>query len=423
MTRQSDGSSSGDRGALARSMLFNTVGSLTYQGCLWLITVLVVTLSTGYENSGLLASAMATGNMFFAVGTYNMRTYQASDIRGQHPQATYVALRLITIALAWLIFIPYVILTSSNNLALAVCLVYLVYKADECMADVLYGVDQKAQRMDLVGVSQLLRGTVVISSFCVSLYLTNSLLVAIAIMCVVTITVTITFDVRRAGEFDTIRPSISRQTCFQLLRECLPVALAPLLTNMVVSVSRQCYLTLYGYEALGAYAAIATPAVLVQAAARYLYLPLLVPIAEVWEDGDARAFMHVVAKVFLTMLVISIVAIGVLSVAGMVVLPMVYGKSIEGSAVVFPGVLAGTAAIALFWFLTDVLIVCRDTFGQLVASSAAFACSAVIMLPCERAFEMHGINLTIAVSIVVGIVVALVRLAGKMRQSDEGVGK
>lgn len=74
--------------SIRRNMLFNTIGSLTYHGCLWITTVIVVILSDSYSASGILSFDMTIGNMFSAIGTYSMRTYQISDVKGKYSQRT-----------------------------------------------------------------------------------------------------------------------------------------------------------------------------------------------------------------------------------------------------------------------------------------------------------------------------------------------
>ena len=37
------------------NMLWNSIGSMTYLACQWLITIVVVRLSSGYEDAGLLS--------------------------------------------------------------------------------------------------------------------------------------------------------------------------------------------------------------------------------------------------------------------------------------------------------------------------------------------------------------------------------
>ena len=152
----------GSNSALMRNMLYSTIGSLVYQGCLWLMTVLVVVLSDNYENAGVLALAMASGNMFLAIGTYNMRTYQVSDVKGRFSQAEYVALRILTICIAWVIMIPYTLITTDGLSAAVAIIIFLLFKSDECFVDVLYGIDQRGHHFDIIGKSQVIRGLLAI---------------------------------------------------------------------------------------------------------------------------------------------------------------------------------------------------------------------------------------------------------------------
>lgn len=405
-----DSSSSNSNRTLAKNMLFSVFGSLSYQGCLWLITVLVVILSSDYRNSGILAVAMATGNMFFAIGTYNMRTYQVSDIQGKLRQRDYVGFRIITIALAWLIMGPYALLVSDGTATIVATMLFLLFKTDESFADVLYGVDQRHERIDLIGLSQGMRGIIIVILFSVLLKLTGSLPASLATMCAGMVLVSLLFDIPRAGSLERIAPAFSLESTLWLLRTCLPIAVAPLLTNMVVSVPRQYFAHQFGTEALGTYAAIATPAVLIQAAARYLYLPILVPMAQLWEAKDYPQFYRSVRRTLLVMLAVSVPVVIVLSLVGSPLLPLVFGQSLSEHVYLFPFVLVSTAAISILWFLTDTLIICRDTFGQLMASGLAFASSLVLMVVCERVFFMNGINITVIVSISIGIIAALARI-------------
>lgn len=163
---------------IKRNMLYNTVGSLMYQGCLWITTVLVVILANGYSDSGILSFAMTIGNMFNAVGTYNMRTYQVSDIKGKYSQQNYVGFRILTIAIGLVLLDTYSLLVSPDSQTLIAVFAYLLFKTDESFCDVLYGVDQRSERMDYIGISQFLRGIVVVAAFSCSLYMTKDIVVA-----------------------------------------------------------------------------------------------------------------------------------------------------------------------------------------------------------------------------------------------------
>lgn len=60
--------------SLQKNMAWNSIGSLIYLKCSWLTTVLVVTLSTDYVDSGALAVAMAVGSLVASIFMFKVRS-------------------------------------------------------------------------------------------------------------------------------------------------------------------------------------------------------------------------------------------------------------------------------------------------------------------------------------------------------------
>ena len=197
---------------LKQNLLWNTAGCLLYQGCQWLTTILVVTLSSSYENSGVLAIAMATGNVFSAFATYNMRTYQISDVNNRYSSNNYVAFRIVTISIAFAVCVIYSCQIASSYAVGIALIVYLLFKADETFVNVLYGIDQKAERMDFIGISQGLRGMISLSSFALALYSFDSLLISFVSMYISCSFVTILYDLPHSRNLTSFLPSVTRRT-------------------------------------------------------------------------------------------------------------------------------------------------------------------------------------------------------------------
>lgn len=391
-------------------MLYNTIGSLTYQGCLWITTVLVVILSSGYSDSGILSFAMTIGNMFTAVGTYNMRTYQVSDIKGKYSQRNYVGFRLLTLIIGVILLGIYSIVVSPDSLTLIAVFAYLLFKVDESFCDVLYGVDQRGERMDYIGISQFIRGILIVLAFSLGLYLSQNIILAILAMYPAGLLVTIVYDIPHARRMGDIRPQLKKEQAKSLLTECLPIVLEILFLGMIVSVARQYYANAYGAERLGIYAAVATPAVLIQAAARFLYAPALVPLSEKWNDSPKESFLPFFRKTLLVMAGFIIAGVAVLAWAGPILLNLVYGQKVEGYTYLFTNVLISTSALAVLYYLTDVLVLCRDIKGSLISASAALAIALSTMVPLEAIFDMQGINYVVILSSVIGISVSFFRI-------------
>lgn len=395
---------------IKKNMLYNTIGSLTYQGCLWITTVLVVILSNGYSDSGILSFAMSIGNMFSAIGTYSMRTYQVSDVKNKYSQSTYVGFRILTLAIGMVALSIYSFFVSPDSSTYIAVLVYLLFKIDESFCDVLYGVDQRGERMDYIGISQFLRGVLVVLAFSGSLCLTQDIVLAIFSMFPAGLAITLLYDIPHARRIVCIKPQLNRSQARCLLVECLPIVLEILFLGMIVSVARQYYANAFGNDRLGIYAAVATPAVLVQAAARYLYAPALVPLSEKWNDSPKESFLPFFQKTLRVMLVLIVVCVALLSWVGPWALGLVYGKKVEGYTYLFTNVLISTSALALLYYLSDVLVLCRDIKGALISASIALATTLAAMVPLEQTFDMQGINYVVILASLIGVTISLARL-------------
>lgn len=409
--------------SMRQNTIYNAIGCLAYQGFQWLITVLVVTLSSGYANSGILAYAMTVGNIFSAVAIYSVRAFQVSDVENKYAQQNYIAFRLTTIMASGLICIAYTLTITHSAVSVIAVLVYLLFKADEAFSLILYGADQKAYRMDYIGVSQFLRGILSVTAFGGVLYLSQSLPWAIGAMFVSCFAVTVFYDLPHARRFGSIVPKITRTQVVELLKRLFPAMVANLLCGLVVSVARQYFNISYGDEALGIYAAVATPSVVVQLLAAYLYSPAVGPIAKRWKAGDRSDLVRFLLKMVGAMLALVVVLVVVLSAVGTPLLTLIYGQSIADYAYLFPAVLVTAGMIVFMWFFSDMLVIFRDFKAVLISNAAAFASTLICMPFFIGTWYMNGINYTIMISYAVGIGIAGIAMAkdiGKLqgRQHD-----
>ena len=61
--------------SMRRHMLWNSAGPLTNLGCQWVITVLIVRLSSGFDAAGLYSLAMSVYGVFSQLAQYRTYTY------------------------------------------------------------------------------------------------------------------------------------------------------------------------------------------------------------------------------------------------------------------------------------------------------------------------------------------------------------
>lgn len=404
--------------------IINLIGCLTYQGCLWATTVLVVLLS-GYDASGTFAYAMAIGNIFFAIATFSARVYQVSDTDNRFSSGTYLVFRAFTIVVGFFLIIPYLLITTSDISLIPPVIIFLLFKLDESFCDVLYAIDQKNERMDYIGFSQFVRGILVVAFFCLGLLIGKSLSVAFSAMFCTCFFFTLSYDLSRARRFGDINLTITPQDIVALIKACFPVMLSSTLIGAVVSLARQFFGNQFGVTELGYYAAVATPAVLVQAAARYLYAPALVPLASKWRSGDLKEFNRLLSRTYLLILISAIVATAFIILITPVVFPRIYGPEIEPytNVLLISGILMGTNCIAFVSFSTDTLIVCRDIKGCLISVTIGFLACLISSVPLENTLKMHGINVTVILSMLIILTLCFIRILSAIRSQRESYQK
>lgn len=391
--------------SFSKNMLWNSIGSLVYLACNWLTTVLVVTLTNSYEGSGQLAVAMAVGNIFSTIMLFRVRAVQVSDLKNQYTSSDYIGFRCFTLIISSCFCFIYSLFTVDSRDYLVV-FIYLCFKAVESFADVYHGIDQKVDRFDIIGMSQILRGIAIIVSFVLGLTLSNSLLLSIGLMTVSNLFLLLVFDASKASEFDSVRPRFSSQITYDLMKRCTPGFIGMLTCTMVISIVRQSFANEFGSEQLGIYAAIAAPTVIAQALASYVYAPMIVPISKLWADGDTDNIMKYLIRFFKALVLIIFLCVIMGHVLGERIFSIVYGTEITDYLYLLNPLLICTGLTALLYFLQDVLVV-FDSYAEIILSG--MVALALAIATKNWFFSVAGMNgITITIICAYGTSVALI---------------
>lgn len=402
--------------SIGGNIAWNSVGSIFYLACQWILTVLVVRLSDGYDAAGLLALGMSVSNIFTPFGQYKIRAFQVSDVHEEYSPGQYVALRVVTIAIAVLVMVLYGLATCPTDTLPAVY-TYGIYSLGPIFADVLHGVDQQRSRMDIIGKSFIIRGALSVASFSAILILTNSLEASFVGMSIVTFAALYLFDWRKTVALGVnLSPDFSSGPLLKLLRTCFPAVVALFFCSAVPSIPRQVLGGMYGESALGAYASIAAPVLIIQMGAQYLYAPLMGVFAERFEDASLKGFYSLLAKVTLGIAGITIAGIAGFAVFGEWLFSVVFGAGITEYLYLLLPLVVCTALSAYVWFLGDLLIVVRDFKGNLVGYLIAFVACLATVYPALTLWGLNGASYAIIIAFGLGLACFLLRVMKACRQ-------
>lgn len=377
--------------SIKQNMLWNSIGSMTYLGCQWLITIVVVRLSSGFESAGVLSLAMSVYNIFAPLAIYRMYTYQVSDVKKENSIGEYLSFRLITCVISLALIVAYTTLTCPLT-ALPAVLLYSISKMISLIIDVLHGADQINGRMDYIGRSLIAQGFGTLLSFCIVFELTKSLEAACFAMAIATLAIGFVYDLPRTKQFEPITLGITRRKALHLLGYCFPIVIAAIACSAAPSIPRQLLAFLDGESALGVYASIAAPVAIIQMGASYIYNPLLTVFANHYANGERKELVAVLIKASAGIALIGLLAIIGFELFGDFVLELMYGSGILPYSYLLTPMIICSLCTAFVWFLNDLLVALRCFSGSLMGNIVALVISTACCLPLINHFGMNGVS-------------------------------
>lgn len=398
-----------------QNMLWNSAGSMTYLSCQWLTTVFVVRLSAGYDAAGLLSLAMSVVGIFGTFANYKMGTFQISDIRHENGLGEYLGFRCLTLGLAFVACMIYACLTCAPYALLTIAL-FFAFKAVGLLIDILHGADQQHRRMDYIGKSFIAQGVSTLAAFVVAFWLTQDLNIAIVAMTGAALAVLALYDVPRTRQFERITVRLSRSKALYFLKVSLPAVLASLAASAIFTIPKQYLAAMSGDAALGIYASVAAPALVIQMGATYLYGPLLDVFPRYFFDDDKAGFLKLLGKTVGGIVLVSVACSVILEFIGSWALQLLFGASIEPYVYLLQPIILSTVATAFLWFFGDLLITLRNFKANFIGNAVAFATVVPLTFPFVNLWDMNGVSFAGTVACFAGVITLLAFLAATIRR-------
>lgn len=376
---------------MKRNIVLNTAGNLIYNLCQWLLTILVVRLSSNYENAGYLGLAMTTGSTYSAIASWGMRNYQISDVKNVYSDKEYYSSRVITCILAYICCA--IGCVFGNNRYQIICIdVFMICRISESFVDVLHGMDQKYDRYDYIFLSMTCRGIISVIIFTLAFALSDNLALALFIMSLLNIAWVLLYDLRKTARLTTIRLELSNDI-FRLLKECTPIVVFTFLLSMINLYPKNILQNLKGTNLVGVYTSMASPTLVVQLFASVALSPLLPKLSQYFYDKRKKEFRRLLNKMYLSLFAIAGLTLMGAVLVGRWGLSFLYGKSILRYYYAFMPMILCTIGLAYIWILNAVVTALRKIVPMLIGMLVDFVLVILISKPLISDFGLNGTNL------------------------------
>lgn len=371
--------------SLRQNFSWTFAGNAVYSASQWGLLVVLAKLGTA-EMVGRFALGLAICAPVVMFSYLGLRNVQATDTSGEYRFGDYLMLRLVTTLVA-MVVIGAVALAHDWNTASVVLLVG-VAKALEAMSDVLYGLFQQHERLDMVARSMLVKGPLSVVLLALGLWWGRHLLGALAGLVLVNALVLLLYDAPRAWQMvraSTRGPVFSPRgkLVARLAWLTLPLGAASAVTSLTSNLPTYFVEHVLGPNEVGALASMVYLTVAGSRVIDALSQSASPRLSRLYRD-DRRAFARLLGRLAAIGGGIGLAAVLVAAGGGGMLLTVLYRAEYALYTPVFVWVMAAGALLYVVWFLHAGMTAARFIRVQLwlrVAVALVTAVGCVLLVP------------------------------------------
>lgn len=354
--------------------IWNITGSIANA----LLSVVVLMLTTRSVSSGeadIFSIAWSISQLMATIGTFQIRVYQATDVRQRFNFKQYWVFRLITLFFMMIISAGYIVGRGYEGNKAKIVFIVCIYRAVDSLADVYEGWFQQKERLDLAGKALTYRIIFAVFGFGITLKFTNNMeyacwsLVASYVICF------FLFDVRYNKGLE-LYEEIRRKTrtkwwVLELAKEGLPLFVNAFIIMSIMNTPK---IVLDNSITKGImndgtqtiFNILFMPAS-VLSLAYIVFRPLITEMAILWEKKKNKEFLKILGKIIVCLMAMAVLLMAGSAVLGLPVLSLIYGLRLEKYKAELLTIILGGCFYTFAAVLDNALVVIRKQYLLIVS--------------------------------------------------------
>lgn len=411
-----------------KTFFWNMTGSML-NALMSVVLLMIVTWVGGADVAGVFSYAFAAAQLMLTIGYYEMRPYQATDLKERYQFGDYLSSRVITCAAMIVVSIVYiavnVLMGNCSPDRVAVVFLMCVFKLIDAAEDVFHGQFQQKGRLDVAGKAMSIRIFCSTAAFAVAFAVSHSLVaatvvaIAAALLCFVACNLTV------ISEFSPVRFPFRWGVLKSLFITCFPLFAGSFMINYIYNAPKFAINSLMADQFQTYYNILFMPASVINLFSGFVLKPLLTTLAENWVQGEIKKFRALTLKLILWIFALTVVIVAGGYLLGIPVLSLMYPVDLSPYRLDLVIALIGGGFSALSIILYYGITVIRKQQFILYGYSFVFVLALIFTPIFVRAGGIRGavlvyMSLMILLSIVfLGILLFFVRREEKSGSKRE----
>lgn len=376
---------------------WNMMGSLC-NAFSTIILLLLVNRILGTEAGGIFSFAYSNAQMMMIIGGLEVRPIQTTDVEEKYSFKVYFSLRIITCILMMCVSTGYALFSGYEIEKLMIVISFTAFKAVESFSDVIGGMYQQHDRIDLMGKTFSLR--VIFSTILFGLFLlgTHNLLAGSAAMVTGSFALIFLNDLRYINLFPTAKIGFGFDNIVSLIKEVIPLFIAAFIMSYISNAPKYA-IDIYCSNVLqNKYSILFMPAFVINLFSLFFFRPVLVDMTRKWNQHDVKGLINYIKKSVLFIIFMTIICLSGGILLGIPVLSYIYGVDLSGEELVLAVVMIYGGLCAFSTYFYYVITVMRVQSKILIGYIAAFMIVAAVSPGLVRNLQLIGAAITSAVA-------------------------
>lgn len=361
---------------------FNAFNSLFF--------MIAVTRINGVDNAGIFTIAFSTACIIYIIGIYAGRIYQVTEPDKTINDKEYIINRLITTVSMLIIVIVFSIIRGYDIFKSVIFLLLTLYKALEAFSDVLYGVLQKNEKLDIAGKSLFLKSLISVLVFVIIDMITKNMVISIISIILINLIILFIYDLKNSIKYINFKNRVKKENILRIFKSGFFTFAIAFLGMYVLNAPKYAIDTYLENNYQTIFGIIVMPATVIGLVAQFLIHPYLNRILELYKQKNLKNLNKLAFKLIAYILGFGIISSILAYFLGTQVLGFIYGLDLSMYRVGLLIIIVASTLYTIGVIYSSILTTVRETFSQfiiyIIMSIFAFAISNI----CTKVGEING---------------------------------
>lgn len=361
---------------------FNAFNSLFF--------MIAVTRINGVDNAGIFTIAFSTACIIYIVGIYAGRIYQVTEPDKSITDKEYIINRIITTVSMLILVILFSVIREYDIFKSTVFLLLTTYKALEAFSDVIYGILQKNEKLDIAGKSLFFKSLISVIAFVAIDLITKNMIVSIISIILVSLLILIFYDLKNGIKYVDLKLPVKKENIIKIFKAGFFTFAISFLGMYVLNAPKYAidsylennYQTIFGI--------IVMPATVIGLVAQFLIHPYLNQIVALYEEKNLKGLNKLALKLIIYILGVGVISSILAYFLGTQVLGLIYGLDLSAYRLGLLIIIIASTLYTIGVIYSSILTTVRETFSQFIIYIVMSIFAYIVANACTRVGQING---------------------------------